>query len=64
MSFDSVFVGQFALAFAIISAGLSFVLGKKKTTTPVLCSVVGFLSGLIPPLGIIFLAVLVFKNDK
>ena len=64
MNFDSVFVGQLVVTFALISGVLSFLIGKKKTTTPILSGFVGFLSGLIPPLGVIYLAALVLKSDK
>lgn len=64
MNFDLTLYGQIAFVFALVVGILSFILGKKKTTNPVLCGIVGFLTGFMPPLGLIFLAVLVLKNDK
>lgn len=63
MSSDLTFWGQVVFFSAIIIAGASFVLGKRKTSTPIMAGVVGFLTGLVPPIGLIFLAVLVVKKD-
>jgi len=57
-------IGQLLIpVFAIIVAFISFNLGKRKTTTPILASILGFFSGLLPPLALIYLIVLVLKKD-
>lgn len=50
--------------FRVSRGDLEFYSRQEKTTNPVLCGIVGFLTGFMPPLGLIFLAVLVLKNDK
>ncbi|MDO6508757.1 hypothetical protein Q4506_17240 [Colwellia sp. 4_MG-2023] len=63
MELDSVFVGQFLFVFAIIIGVLSYLLGRKKTTSPVLTGIVGFLTAMIPPIGLIFIAVIALKDN-
>lgn len=42
---------------------LSFYLGKRKTHTPKIAMFIGILLSLIPPLGLIYIVILVLKND-
>ena len=63
MNRNATFIGQFAFALAVICALVGYFLGKRKSTSPVLLSVVGFVCGLIPPLGAIFILVLALKKD-
>lgn len=42
---------------------LSFYLGRKKTNNPIIAGVLGFLFGIFIPFGLIYLCVLIFKND-
>jgi len=56
-------IGQTILILAIIFAAIGFYLGKRKTETPVLVSVLALFSALIPPIGLVFLMVLAFKKD-
>ena len=42
---------------------LSYYLGKRKTNTPKIATLIGVLLSLIPPLGLIYLAALVLKKD-
>lgn len=64
MNLNATFVGQIAFAFAIICALIGYFLGKRKSLSPLLLSVVGFVCGLLPPLGAIFIMVLALKKDK
>ncbi len=63
MNINATLLGQFIFALAIVMAILGYYLGKRKTQTPFLTSGLGFLSALIPPIALIFLIALVFKND-
>ena len=63
MNINATLVGETIIVLAIIMAALGYYLGKRKTQTPVLTSVLAFFSALVPPLALVFLIVLVFKND-
>ncbi|MGM0524619.1 MAG: hypothetical protein ACQEQ8_00290 [Pseudomonadota bacterium] len=67
MNLNATLVGQLifvlAITMAIIMAVISYYLGKRKTQTPRLTAIVGFVSAFMPPLAIIFLMALVLKND-
>jgi hypothetical protein len=63
MNMNATLVGQFIMVLAVIMAVVCFYLGKRKTQTPVLASIIGFFTALIPPLAIIYLIVLVVKKD-
>ncbi|AVJ55845.1 hypothetical protein C5610_05650 [Idiomarina sp. OT37-5b] len=63
MEMNATIIGQSIILFAIVMAVLGYYLGKRKTTNPVLTAVIAALSALIPPLAIIFLIVLVLKED-
>ncbi|MBO1256147.1 hypothetical protein J3L16_10675 [Alteromonas sp. 5E99-2] len=56
-------LGKIVIVFAIIMVSLGYYLGKRKTQTPVLTAVIAFFSALLPPIAIVFLMVLVIKND-
>lgn len=63
MSAPAPLIGQTILILAIIFAAIGFYLGKRKTETPVLVSVLALFSALIPPIGLVFLMFLAFKKD-
>ena len=63
MNLNATFVGQFILVLAVVFTVIGFYLGKRKTETPFLVSIIAFFSALVPPVGLIFLMVLVFKKD-
>ncbi len=42
---------------------LAYYLGRRKTQNPVLAGFVGAFLAIIPPLGLIYLAVLLLKKD-
>lgn len=59
-------LGLFAMVvfpFIIIIGLLSYYLGKRKTNTPVITAFLGAVSGVLPPLGLIYLMLLTLKND-
>ncbi|GIU30562.1 hypothetical protein [Shewanella sp. MBTL60-007] len=51
------------LPFMIIIGALSYYLGKRKTNTPIITTTLGTISGVCPPLGLIYLMLLTLKND-
>lgn len=63
MDINATFLGQFVAVCAIVISILSYYLGRRKTNNPVIAGVLGFLFGLIPLLGLIYVAVLLFKSD-
>ncbi|WP_126165872.1 hypothetical protein [Shewanella khirikhana] len=63
MNIDATLAGLVILVFALLMGAVSYYLGCRKTQTPILTAVLGMLLSLIPPLALIFVAVLVFKKD-
>lgn len=51
------------IIFAIVIGNLSYSLGKRKTNRPKIIAIVGILLSLIPPLALIYLAILALKKD-
>lgn len=63
MSVNATLFGQLLLIFAVLIAAVSFYLGRRKTQTPVLAALLGGLLALVPPLGLLYLAVLMLRRD-
>ena len=63
MNFNATVMGQIIFVLAFIMAFVCFYLGKRKTQTPILASIIGFFSALIRPLALVYLIVLVCKKD-
>jgi len=67
MNINATLLGEMmAIIFVVcvpLFAWMSYRLGKRKTTTPKTAAIVGGLLGIIPILGLLFIAVLVLKND-
>ncbi|WP_334015670.1 hypothetical protein [Alteromonas sp. S167] len=63
MNLNATLIGQIAFALSILCAVAGYVLGKRKTNTPKLMALLGFIFGFIPPLGPIFILVLALKKD-
>ncbi|RUO77784.1 hypothetical protein [Idiomarina seosinensis] len=63
MDLNATLIGQLIFVLAIIMAVISYYLGKRKTQTPLVTTIVGLVSAFVPPLAIIFLMALVLKND-
>ncbi|MBB1342208.1 hypothetical protein H5158_11220 [Pseudoalteromonas sp. SR45-6] len=69
MNISATLLGGFlALVFIVIVCipfftWISYRLGKRKTTTPVIVTVIGGLLAIIPIFGLIYIAVLALKND-
>ena len=63
MNLNATFLGQMIFFLAVVMVVLSYILGKRKTETPKTTAFVGLLTAFVSPLAIIFLMVLVLKND-
>ncbi|QBY04387.1 hypothetical protein E2K93_08280 [Thalassotalea sp. HSM 43] len=63
MNINATLIGEIILISIIVVGALSFYLGKRKTQTPKLATFIGVLLSLIPPLGLVYIAILVLKND-
>ncbi|GGF64999.1 hypothetical protein [Alteromonas lipolytica] len=63
MNINATLAGQVIAFIALFMVVVGYQLGKRKTQTPSLTAFVGFLTAFVPPLAIIFLAILVLKND-
>lgn len=63
MDINATLLGQFVAVSAVVISILSYYLGRRKTNNPVIAGILGFLFGLIPLLGLIFVAALLFKPD-
>jgi len=63
MNINATILGQVILFTAVVVGILSFYLGKRKTQTPVLATIIGIILSFIPPLALVYLAALVLKND-
>ena len=63
MNISATFLGYFVLVLFPLFAAISYFLGKRKTSTPIVVVVIGGLLALIPLFGLIFIAVLALKQD-
>jgi len=63
MSINATLLGIIVLFLIPIFALVSYFLGKRKTTTPIIVAVIGGFLGLVPVLGLVFIAVLALKSD-
>jgi len=63
MDINATMYGELIIVFAIIISSLSYYLARNKTKSPVKYAITGFISSLIPPLGLIFIFVLSFKSE-
>ncbi|WP_127022905.1 hypothetical protein [Rheinheimera mangrovi] len=63
MNLNATLVGQFIFIFALIMGAVCYYLGRRKTQTPVLASLLGVMLSIIPPLSLVYLVVLVLKKD-
>ncbi|MBZ9613489.1 hypothetical protein [Rheinheimera maricola] len=63
MNINGTVLGELIALFALIMGVVCYCVGRRKTHTPILAGLLGMLLTLIPPLGLIYLAVLVLKKD-
>ncbi len=63
MNINATLLGEIIFIFVIVIGILSYYLSKRKTSTPKIATFIGVLLSFIPPLGLVYLAILVLKND-
>lgn len=63
MNINATLIGQIIFILIPVFAAISYYLGKRKTSTPILVAIIGGLLALIPLFGLIFIAVLALKQD-
>ena len=63
MNINATLIGEIIFISVIVIGALSYYLGKRKTSTPKMATLIGVLLSFLPPLGLIYLAVLVLKSD-
>ncbi|GHF98689.1 hypothetical protein [Thalassotalea marina] len=59
----SLIVLIFAIIYFAIIVNLSYRLGQQKTENAQQAAVIGFVLAFVPPIALIYLAVLFFKDD-
>jgi len=63
MNINATLLGELVLFSMFIVGGLSYYLAKRKTTNPKIATLIGVLLCVTPPLNIVYLIVLLLKND-
>lgn len=63
MNINATLFGQVVLVLLPLMAVLSYYLGKRKTQTPKLAAFFGALLAFIPPFALLYIMVLIIKND-
>ena len=63
MNINATLLGELVFYSMFIVGGLSYYLAKRKTTNPKVATLIGVLLCITPPLNIVYLIVLLLKND-
>lgn len=63
MNINLTFFGELVFYSMFIVGGISYYLGKRKTSNPKVTTLVGVLLCVTPPLNIVYLIVLSLKNN-
>ncbi|MBA6297127.1 hypothetical protein [Colwellia sp. MB02u-9] len=63
MNINITFVGELIFYSMFIVGGLSYYLGKHKTSNPKIATIIGVALCITPPLNLVYLIVLMLKND-
>lgn len=63
MNINATLVGQLIVIFALLVGVISYFLGRRKTQSPIMAGVLGAVLSIVPLLGLIYLVVLMLKND-
>ncbi|HIK79660.1 MAG TPA: hypothetical protein EYF94_01835 [Porticoccaceae bacterium] len=54
---------QSVIGLALFMAAICYYLGKRKTETPVLVSVIGFFTAVFAPFALVYLFIFMLKRD-
>ena len=63
MNVNATLVGQLIVIFALVVGVISYFIGRRKTQSPILAGVLGAVLSIVPLFGLIYLVVLMLKND-
>ncbi|WNC68786.1 hypothetical protein RI845_01230 [Thalassotalea nanhaiensis] len=63
MNINVTLVGQIVFYSMFFAGGLSYYLGKRKTNNPKIAVLIGVFLCITPPLNLVYLVVLLLKND-
>ncbi|MEO2267518.1 hypothetical protein V1358_09415 [Pseudoalteromonas sp. YIC-656] len=64
MGMNAVLIGQLIAFSTVIMVGpMCYYYGRRKTQHPIAVGILGVILGFLPPLGFIFLAFILLKND-
>lgn len=63
MNINASLIGQFLVFFVPLMAYFSYYFGKRKTTNAGLITIIGTMLAFIPPLALIYVALLSLKRD-
>ena len=63
MNISATFIGELVFYSMFIVGGLSYYLGKRKTSNPKVATLIDVLLCITPPLNFVYLVALVLKND-
>ncbi|MFT6133346.1 MAG: hypothetical protein ACJAW2_002081 [Shewanella sp.] len=63
MNINATLVGQLIVIFALLVGVISYFLGRRKTQSPIMAGVLGAVLSIVPLFGLIYLVVLILKND-
>ena len=63
MNISATFIGELVFYSMFIVGGLSYYLGKRKTSNPKVATLIGVLLCITLPLNFVYLVALVLKND-
>ncbi|MBB1364277.1 MULTISPECIES: hypothetical protein [unclassified Shewanella] len=63
MNINATLVGQLIVIFALLVGVISYFLGRRKTKSPIMAGVLGAVLSIVPLFGLIYLVVLMLKND-
>ncbi len=64
MNINVTLLGEIVFFSMFIVGGLSYFLDKRKTSTPKIVALIGVLLCITPPLNIVYIIVLMLKNDE
>ena len=64
MNINATLLGELVFYSMFIVGGLSYYLGKRKTSNPKIAVLIGLVLCLTPPLNIVYIIVLMLKNNN
>ena len=63
MNINATLLGEIVLYSMFIVGALSYYLGRRKTTSPKIATLIGVILCITPPLNIVYIIVLMLKKD-